>query len=65
MKRFVTILLAFLYVTLTGGFTVNADCRAGKLSSVDFTSHTGDDATCACIDCYPFYCNEPSLSAGR
>ncbi len=42
MKRFITILLAFLYVTLTSGFTVNAHYCMGKLASVDFKSHADD-----------------------
>ncbi|PSL31764.1 HYC_CC_PP family protein [Chitinophaga ginsengisoli] len=42
MKRFITILLAFLYVTLTSGFTVNAHYCMGKLAAVDFKSHADD-----------------------
>lgn len=42
MKRSVTILLAFLYITLTGGFSVNVHYCMGKLASLDFTSHQND-----------------------
>jgi hypothetical protein len=42
MKRFITILLAFLYITLTSGFTVNAHYCMGKLASVNFKSQADD-----------------------
>lgn len=42
MKRFITILLAFLYVTLTCGFTVNVHYCMGELSSVNLKSHADD-----------------------
>lgn len=48
MKRFTTILLSFLYVTLTSGFTVNAHYCMGKLASVDFKSHADDDVCNMC-----------------
>jgi hypothetical protein len=47
MKRSITILLAFLYITLTGGFSVNVHYCMGKLASVDFKSHADD----ACNKC--------------
>ncbi len=42
MKRFITILLAFLYITLTSGFTVSAHYCMGKLASVAFKSQADD-----------------------
>ncbi|WP_146217711.1 hypothetical protein [Chitinophaga sp. S165] len=42
MKRFITILLAFLYITLTSGFTVSAHYCMGKLASVTFKSQADD-----------------------
>lgn len=42
MKRFITILLAFLYITLTSGFTVSVHYCMGKLASVNFKSQPDD-----------------------
>ncbi|TWW01398.1 HYC_CC_PP family protein [Chitinophaga pinensis] len=42
MKRIITILLVFLYITLTSGFTVNAHYCMGKLASLDLISHADD-----------------------
>ncbi|MBW8685160.1 HYC_CC_PP family protein [Chitinophaga rhizophila] len=42
MKRLITILLAFLYITLTSGFTVNAHYCMGKLASLNLISHADD-----------------------
>jgi hypothetical protein len=42
MKRIITILLVFLYITLTSGFTVNAHYCMGKLASVGLISHADE-----------------------
>lgn len=42
MKRLTTILLAFLYITLTSGFTVNVHYCMGRLASLEFSSHEND-----------------------